>query len=219
MLEQYRLFVGIDWATEFHEVCVLDGERRVVDRRKVEHSGSGIAQFVEVLLKLSSSQPEQVAVAIETPRGSIVETLVERNFHVHSLNPKQMDRFRDRHTVAGAKDDSRDAFVMADALRTDLHLFRRVRLDDPLIIRLRELSRTEEDVQQATVRAGNQLRELLIRYYPQMLKLSPGLDEPWQWALLETAPLPAQASKLSPAEPGGKAAAAKRRGAQVFLFQ
>ena len=113
MLEQqYRFYVGIDWATEFHEVCVLDGERRVIDRKKVEHSGSGIAQFVEVLLKLSGNQPEQVAVAIEIPRGAVVETLVERKFHVHSLNPKQMDRFRDRHTVAGAKDDSLDAFVL-----------------------------------------------------------------------------------------------------------
>ena len=197
MPEQYRLFVGIDWATEFHEVCVLDQERRIIDRRKVEHSGSGIAQFVEVLLKLSGNQPEQTAVAIEMPRGSVVETLVERKFHVYSLNPKQMDRFRDRHTVAGAKDDSLDAYVMADSLRTDIHLFRRVKLDDELIIRIRELSRTEEDVQQAMVRSTHQLRELLIRYYPQMLKLSPGLDEPWHWTLLEMAPLPAQAQKLS----------------------
>ena len=197
MLEQYRLYVGIDWATEFHQVCVLDGERRVIDRRKVEHSGSGIAQFVEVLLKLSGNQPEQVAVAIEIPRGAVVETLVERKFHVHSLNPKQMDRFRDRHTVAGAKDDSLDAFVMADSLRTDLHLFHRVQLDEPLIVRIRELSRTEEDVQQAAVCAANQLRELLIRYYPQMLKLCPSLDESWHWTLLEMAPLPAQVSKLS----------------------
>jgi hypothetical protein len=36
-----------------------------------------------------------------------------------SINPKQLDRFRDRHTVAGAKDDQRDAFVLADSLRTD----------------------------------------------------------------------------------------------------
>jgi len=182
MPEQYRWFLGIDWATEFHQVCVLDAERQVIEERKVEHSGSGIADLVETLLKLSAGQPDQVAVAIEMPRGAIVETLVERQFAVFSLNPKQMDRFRDRHTVPGAKDDSRDAFVMADSLRTDLHLFHRVRLDDPLVIRIRELSRAEEDIQQETVRAGHRLRELLIRYYPQMLKLCPGVDEPWFWS-------------------------------------
>ena len=167
-----------------------------MEERKVEHSGSGIADLVETLLKLSGGQPDRVAVAIEMPRGAIVETLVERQFAVFSLNPKQMDRFRDRHTVPGAKDDSRDAFVMADSLRTDLHLFHRVRLDDPLVIRIRELSRAEEDIQQETVRAGHRLRELLIRYYPQMLKLCPGVDEPWFWELIELAPMPAQVAKL-----------------------
>ena len=38
-----------------------------------------------------------------------MESLMEQQVHVYSLNPKQMDRFRDRHTVAGAKDDRRDA--------------------------------------------------------------------------------------------------------------
>jgi hypothetical protein len=36
---------------------------------------------------------------------------------VFSINPKQLDRFRDRHTAAGAKDDSRDAYVAAVAAR------------------------------------------------------------------------------------------------------
>jgi hypothetical protein len=196
MSEQYRWYVGVDWATEQHQVCVVDGDRQIVEQTKIEHSGNGIAQMVERLLKLSNHHPEQVAVAIEMPRGSIVETLVEARFAVFSLNPKQMDRFRDRHTVPGAKDDSLDAFVMADSLRTDLHLFHQVRLDDPLVIRMRELSRTEEDLQQEAVRAGHRLRELLIRYYPQMLKLCPGVDEPWFWDLLKLAPLPAKATKL-----------------------
>ncbi len=50
--------------------------------------------------------------------------------------------------MAGAKDDRRDAFVLADALCTDRHLFHRVRLDPASVIRLRELSRAEEDVVQ-----------------------------------------------------------------------
>ena len=49
----------------------------------------------------------------------MVETLIERGFDVHAINPKQMDRFRDRFSLAGAKDDSRDAEVMASSLRTD----------------------------------------------------------------------------------------------------
>ncbi len=33
--------------------------------------------------------------------GVGVEALLEAGFRVHSINPKQLDRFRDRHTVAG----------------------------------------------------------------------------------------------------------------------
>jgi transposase len=194
--EQYEWFVGIDWASESHEVCVLNAERRVIDRKNIEHSGTGIAQLADLLMKLSSNQPSRVAVAIEMPRGAVVETLVERQFEVYSINPKQMDRFRDRHTVPGAKDDRKDAYVLADSLSTDRHLFHRVQLDEAQVIRLRELSRIEEDLLQEQVRAGNQLRELLRRYYPEMLNLCAGVDEEWFWDLIEMAPKPDAVQKL-----------------------
>jgi hypothetical protein len=145
--EQYRWFVGIDWATESHEICVLDAGGRTIGRRTVEHTGAGIAEFIGYLKEVVASEPSALAVGAETPRGAIIESLIEHQFHVYSLNPKQMDRFRDRHTVAGAKDDRRDALVIADSLRTDQHLFHRVCLDDALVIRIRELSRSEQTIQ------------------------------------------------------------------------
>jgi hypothetical protein len=54
----------------------------------------------------------------------MVETLIERAFNVHTNNPKQMDCFPDRYSLVGAKNNSRDAHVMASALRTDLRCFR-----------------------------------------------------------------------------------------------
>ena len=50
---------------------------------------------------------------------------------VFAINPKQLDRFRDRFTVAGAKDDRRDAHVLGDSLRTDRRAFRLLAVDDP----------------------------------------------------------------------------------------
>ena len=80
------------------------------------------------------------------PHGPVVETLMERGFAVHAINPKQLDRFRDRFTIAGAKDDRRDAVVMASALRTDPHCFRPLATADPVIVELREWSRMAEDL-------------------------------------------------------------------------
>jgi transposase len=196
MGEGYRLFVGIDWATATHQVCVLDEAAAVVGERSVAHAGDAIAAFTAWLEELAAGEPGRVAVAIEVPRGAVVDALVERGFHVYAINPKQLDRFRDRYSVAGAKDDRRDAFVAADSLRTDRACFRRVQLEDPLIIQLRELSRVDEELAREGVQLANRLREQLHRFFPQMLQLSSGADEPWLWALLDVVPTPAAAQRV-----------------------
>jgi transposase len=198
--EAYEWFVGIDWATQAHQVSVLNGHGHQVAERSVPHTGGAIGEFVDWLVHLTGGQPERVAVAIEIPRGAVVETLVERGLHVYAINPKQLDRFRDRYTVAGAKDDRRDAFVLGAALRTDRGAFRRVRLDDPVIIELREYSRMDEDLREELARLANRLREQLHRFFPQMLALVPAADEPWLWALLEAVPSPQAGGRVRRAQ-------------------
>jgi hypothetical protein len=149
---------------------VLDRDRRRLGERVVDHDGTSLAQLVAWLWGLSAGQPQRVAVAIEVPWGAIVEGLVERGFHVFAMNPKQLDRFRDRHSVAGAKDDRRDAFVLADSLRTDRPSFRRLQLDAPHLLLVRELSRAEETLLEEFRRSANRLRDQLHRFYPQMLQ-------------------------------------------------
>src|SRR6516164_7604241 len=194
----YEWCVGIDWGSQQHQVCVLDRNRRLVGERTVSHDGASLAQLASWLWTLSEGHPQRVSVAIEVPRGAIVEGLIERGVHVYAINPKQLDRFRDRHNVSGAKDDRRDAFVLADSVRTDRPCFRRVRLEDPLVIQLRELSRIDEDLRREANQLTNRLREQLQRFYAQMLKLCPAADEPWLWALLELATSPASRGGCGP---------------------
>ena len=196
MSQSFLFFVGIDWATEDHSVCVVDREGNKVAECRALHSGTGLQQLIDWLRKQTGVAPDQVAFGIETPAGAVVDTLLEHSYPGFHINPKQLDRFRDRHTVAGAKDDSLDAYVIADSLRTDRPCFHPIQVDDPQIHRLRTLSRLEDDLGQDWSRLTNQLRQQLHRYFPQMLELSPAADEPWLWELLQTAPLPAMACKL-----------------------
>jgi len=69
--------------------------------------------------------------------------------------------------------------------------------DDPVVIRIRELSRTEESFSGDLNRAVNQLYQLLLRYYPQLLQLCAHPDEPWLWALLELAPTPQRGARIA----------------------
>jgi transposase len=176
---------------------VVNRTGKVVGELAFEHSGAGLTEFIRSLDKLTGDMVDRVAIAAETPRGLVVECVLERRYSVFSINPKQLDRFRDRHTVAGAKDDRRDAFVLADSLRTDLPLFRRLQRESADIIRLRELSRLEDDLTQDHNRLINQLREQLHRYFPQLLQLSSAAEDSWLWDLIQMAPAPTMARKLT----------------------
>src|SRR5439155_1143067 len=91
----YAAYVGIDWGTATHQVAVLDTQRAPLGERAVAHDGAALQTFTEWLTLLAGGEPARVAVALEVPRGAVVDTLLERGFHVFALNRKQLDRFRD----------------------------------------------------------------------------------------------------------------------------
>src|SRR5260370_276865 len=127
MSDRKRWYGGVDWGSESHDGRVIDEQGHDVGEKIFKHAGEGLAEMAAWLLATSGgAEPGQIDVAIEVPHGPVVETLIERGFAVWVLNPKQMDRFRDRYSMAGAKDDSRDSLVMPSALRTDPHCFRRL---------------------------------------------------------------------------------------------
>jgi len=196
---EFDWFVGIDWASQEHEIRLLDAQGRDCGRRCVAHSGAALGELADWLMEQSGGRPDRVAVAIELVRGAVVEGLLTRGFAVFGINPKQLDRFRDRYTVAGAKDDRLDAFVLGDTLRTDRPRYRRLQLGDPKIIALRALVESEEDLGGEIRRLANRLRALLESYYPQVLALCPAADESWLWSLLEIAATPERASQVTKA--------------------
>lgn len=191
-----RFFVGIDWATEKHQVCLLSAEGQLNLQTEVEHSVEGYARLLAWLRKRSDDQLATVAVAIETPVHPVVDALLEAGIAVFSLNPRQLDRFRDRHSLAGAKDDARDAFVLAHSLRTDLHLFRGITPLDPVSAGLREAFRGYVSLQEDVRRQANRLRELVLRFAPHLLALCHGADEPFFWDLLDAGLDPAGGRSL-----------------------
>ena len=196
MTGQRQWYVGVDWASDSHHVLLTDADGRKIAERVFKHGGEGLAEMAAWLLATSgAAEASQIQVAIEVPHGPVVETLMERAFNVHVINPKQVDRFRNRYTLAGAKDDSRDAEVMASALRTDPRCFRLLAVTDPVVIELREWSRIAEDLSVERNRLSNRIREQLWRYFPAMLELENDLGAEWLLDLWETVPTPAKAAQ------------------------
>jgi transposase len=196
-MSEQRWYAGVDWASESHHVFLTDGNGRKIGEKIFKHSGEGLAEMAAWLLTASGADsPNQIYIAIEVPHGPVVETLIERGFTVHAINPKQMDRFRDRFTLAGAKDDSRDAEVMGSALRTDPRCFRLLAALDPTVVELREWSRIASDLGTERNRLTNRLREQLWRYFPAMLELEDDLGSEWLLDLWELVPTPGKAARI-----------------------
>jgi transposase len=205
------IFVGHDWAEDHHDVVVLDevGER-LASARLVE-GVDGVARF-HGLVAESVDEAEEVVIGTETNRGLFVGALVAAGYQVFAVNPKAVDRYRDRHRVAGGKSDAADAKVLADLVRTDRHLHRPVAADSELAEALTVLTRAHKDLIWQRQGQVNQLRSALREYYPGALEaFGTELAHPDALAVLALAPTPEHGQRLSPAR---IASALRRAGRQ-----
>lgn len=176
-------WAGIDWSMSTHQVCLLRPGQKPL-QRSFTHSAGGLLELTRWLSSTAGCAAEEIAVALEVPHGPVVATLVAAGFTSYAINPKQLDRFRDRRSLAGAKDDRLDALTLADSLRTDLHAFTRIVLADDLTIALRACSRRRDTLLGDRRRFANRLLQLVWAAFPDLLALCPAADEPWLWALL-----------------------------------
>ena len=69
MSHEFCIYLGIDWATEQHQACIMDSQGQVVEQRKIEHCGQAILDFMAWMEELVAGQVDRIAVAIEVPRG------------------------------------------------------------------------------------------------------------------------------------------------------
>jgi transposase len=90
--------------------------------------------------------------------------------------------------MAGAKDDRRDAWVLANILRTDGPLYRPLRAEGEVAAELRVTVRAYHDLVKEEVRLVNQLRACLEDYYPLASTLFEHLAAPLTLAFLRAFP-------------------------------
>ena len=193
-MTQFEIYAGIDWSTQTHQVALVDADGELLGERAFAHSGDGLAEMADWIL--GRCPDGEAAAAIEKPHGPEVDALLERGIAVFALNPKQLDRFRDRFSPAGAKDDRRDALVLAGSLATDRKAFREAEAPPPEIVRLRELSRTDGDPVEERTRLINKLKAQIRRCHPAFLKAAPDLGRTWALDLWTLAPTPRKARRV-----------------------
>ena len=191
-----ELFMGVDWAEDHHDLCLLDRDGAVLATRRIPDGLEGVS-VLHALVAEHVEEPAEAVVGIETDHGLLATALVAAGYQVHAVNPMSVSRYRDRHHASRAKSDKSDAKLLADLVRTDRHNHRRAVPDSELLEAIKVLARSHQNLIWTRQRLTNQLRSALREYFPGALAAFEDLHHPDTLAVLGTAPTPTQARRLS----------------------
>ena len=144
-----------------------------------------------------ASEAAEVVVGIETDRGLWVAALIGAGYQVYAINPRAVSRYRDRHSLGGAKSDRGDANVLADLVRTDRHNHRAVAGDSSGAEGIEIVARTHQNLIWARTRHTNGVRNALREYYPAALETFADLAHSDAVAVLGRAPVPSVGARLT----------------------
>ena len=169
-MEQKLIYLGIDWADDHHDIVITDDSAKTLNQFQIDHTPDGFAQLHANIANHQKS-PADVLIAIETNRGLLVHELLRTRYTVYAINPKAVNRYKDRHVLSKAKSDILDAQALAHLLRTDRHRFKAL---VPLPEDYRLLDRFCGDLRKLIdekSRIVNQTISCLKEFYPKALEL------------------------------------------------
>jgi transposase len=185
-------YAGIDWSWHHHAVCIVDETVQRIEEATVPHTRPGLAKITALLRRHGVKR-----VGIERGDGPVVEHLIRDGFEVVVISARQVKSLRARYGSAGNKDDRFDAFVLADALRTDAGRWAVVQPDSDATIALRMLVRARQDLIGHRIAVHNQLLAVLQHNFPGAIGLFSQLDIGISLAFLRRFPTEAKAAWLS----------------------
>lgn len=191
------MFIGWDWASETHDITVIDDAGKIVDRWPLHHDEAGLDDAIARLGR--HGEPGELPVAIEATSGLVIDRLLAAGHPVVPIHPNAFNAARPRWGASRAKSDPGDSFKLADYLRTDGHRLRRLEPLDAATAELQALCRMRTDHVEAKVAATNQLAALLGRHWPGAAVIFGRLDSEIALAFLDDYPTPACATRLGEA--------------------
>ena len=194
---EFAAFVGIDWEHQTHAVYVLPVEGSP-QHGELPQTAQAIAEWAAQLQQRFGGRP--VAVCLEQARGPLVYALMQYEFLVlYPLNPKQLSDYRGALYPSGAKNDPKDAELLARFLREHADKLRAWYPEDSLTRGLRLLTEQRRKWVQDRVALTNELLQRLKESYPLALELAGNnLCQEGFLALLEKFPSQRELQRASP---------------------
>lgn len=191
-----RYYLGVDWGDTMHAVWVCDQRGEKVTAMKVEQTPEGMSAFGRWLHERRAEGTELWA-GIEKPEGRMVDFLLDHEVAVYPINPKAVDRYRDRFRTSRSKSDLFDAYVLSEFVRTDHAHLNAWKPNSEQAQELKILTRDYQRLVRQQTRLVNQLKVTLKEYYPRPLEVFGELTTKAALDFLRTYPTPESLKQLS----------------------
>lgn len=163
-----KTIIGIDWSETKHVVHIYNEAGSLVSRLEISQSVTGFSQLKRQITAVTK-EASNCLIAVETSHNLLVDYLAESGYRLYIIAPSVVASNRGRQGSSGAKDDERDAQLLADILRTDRGRLIPWQADGPLVRQMRTLLSGVDDLTASIIAQHNRLRTNLLRYYPQPL--------------------------------------------------
>lgn len=183
-------YLGIDWATEKHDLCLLDEAGVVVQQVEIQQSNEGFQCFERLVSHYGAAN---ILFNIERSDGLLVDWMLAQGWALHVTPSLVVARRRPRRS----KSDPSDAYLLAHLLRLKDPDCRLLTRSSPIVLHLRELARALDKTLADQRRLGNRLSYLLYQYFPAATRLFAHVESLISLALLEAYPTPEQARALT----------------------
>jgi transposase len=173
-LAAYGVLVGMDWASEKHDVAWCRSDSTDVHLEQIAHTPEDLEAWVRQLRERAGGR--KVLVSLEQRRGALIYILMKYDFVVIApLDPARLSAYRDAvRSTSGAKDDPSDAGLILDYLRKHPERLRIWEPDDEATREIAALSQQRREAVDERKRLGNRLHATLQESFPQALSLSVG---------------------------------------------
>ena len=186
-------FVGIDWASEEHAVCVLGVDGRKSSSFTAAHSRDGFERLVR---RLAGLRPPRCRWRSSGPTAASWTRSLEAGHPVVPVSPNAIKAWRESEVLSGAKDDPGDAEVIAEYLRLRAHKLSVLAPFSAETRALRAVVRARDDLVEQRVVVHNQLEACLDAFWPGAKAVFADVCSEIALAFLERYPTPASARAL-----------------------
>jgi transposase len=189
--------MGIDWSQDKHDVAFMNAAGAIIARLTIPHQPDGFRELETTRQQLGVTATECL-VGLETAHNLLLDYLWNHGYQqIYVIPPRVVKSSRGRYGHSAARDDTLDAQLLADLMRTDRARLLPWQPDSQLTRQIRARVAFVTYLTHAANRVHNRLRAGLLRYYPQALELFSGLMVPTTLAFIAAYNTPKALAALS----------------------